>query len=401
MNKKTWKVLGAGGLALFMGIGTLCGVLIAPMNSAQVSTTGATSASNSANLAGAAQSPSRAPMPQENLVAGGEALELNPQIDETIFTTESGFEIKSHSVAGQTVANSKVQYFTLRSYNGTPLNWIILATSTTMAENSTPAGKAINADTSKQMLSMMTTSSLSANQMLCISQYAFNQATMTANGTARTKISKTGTQIVDEGFSAATGTTYIDQRSDYYATQPSLTISASNLATNCLNLGTTFGINGLYGSKIVKNTSFNSNYIFNMTTSQYATYVPSSCKIPYLVSATSTKTNLFTPDSATMTDSVSKTDVVINSTGGYDDYRSWSGSGTTTSKVSYVNSSGNAATINTHSCSVAVTNGSYVRTSKYGQYSVYLAGINFTYTLTTNNLTAAYRPAMVVDLSKF
>ncbi|MBR2053112.1 MAG: hypothetical protein IJ959_03040, partial [Clostridia bacterium] len=49
VNKKKWlRIFGAGGLAFFMGVGTLCGVLIAPM--------GATSASNAGNLASAAQS---------------------------------------------------------------------------------------------------------------------------------------------------------------------------------------------------------------------------------------------------------------------------------------------------------------------------------------------------------
>ncbi|MBR3790707.1 MAG: hypothetical protein IKK20_02765, partial [Clostridia bacterium] len=47
-RRKMLKILGASGLALFMGVGTLCGVLIAPM--------GATSASNAGNLASAAQS---------------------------------------------------------------------------------------------------------------------------------------------------------------------------------------------------------------------------------------------------------------------------------------------------------------------------------------------------------
>ncbi|MBO5310014.1 MAG: hypothetical protein J6A98_02280, partial [Clostridia bacterium] len=52
-RRKMLKVLGAGGLAFFMGVGTLCGVLIAPM--------GATSASNAGNLASAAQSADSAP----------------------------------------------------------------------------------------------------------------------------------------------------------------------------------------------------------------------------------------------------------------------------------------------------------------------------------------------------
>ena len=85
MNKKIWKVLGAGGLALFMGVGTLCGVLIAPM--------GATASSNSANLAGAAQLGDNALTPQEKLLAGT-GLGLDPENDPVVFTTSSGLEIK-------------------------------------------------------------------------------------------------------------------------------------------------------------------------------------------------------------------------------------------------------------------------------------------------------------------
>ncbi|MBO5309767.1 MAG: hypothetical protein J6A98_01005, partial [Clostridia bacterium] len=117
-SKKITKIIGAGGLAFFMGVGTLCGVLIAPM--------GATSASNSGDPAALAQSPDR-------------ALKLNPQTDETIFTTETGIEIKSHNLSASG-AESSIQYFTLGAYNGTPVNWLIVGTSNQMAENATDAG---------------------------------------------------------------------------------------------------------------------------------------------------------------------------------------------------------------------------------------------------------------------
>ncbi|MBR2221159.1 MAG: hypothetical protein IJ975_03390, partial [Clostridia bacterium] len=61
-KSRVFKVIAASGLALFMGVGTLCGVLIAPM--------GATSASNAGNLASAAQSADSALTPQEQLLAG-------------------------------------------------------------------------------------------------------------------------------------------------------------------------------------------------------------------------------------------------------------------------------------------------------------------------------------------
>ena len=69
-KKKHLKIFAAGGLALFMGLGTLCGVLISPMNSLHA---GATSASNAGDLAASAQSPDRAEsegliIPQEEKV---------------------------------------------------------------------------------------------------------------------------------------------------------------------------------------------------------------------------------------------------------------------------------------------------------------------------------------------
>ena len=91
-KKKLVKILAAGGLAIFMGVGTLCGVLLVPMNSA-LANTGATASSNSTNLAGAAQLGDDALSPQDKLVAG-EGI-INPQeTDPVVFTTVFGLDIK-------------------------------------------------------------------------------------------------------------------------------------------------------------------------------------------------------------------------------------------------------------------------------------------------------------------
>lgn len=114
MNKKTWKVLGAGGLALFMGIGTLCGVLLAPMNSAQASVS----------------SKETALTPQEQLLAG--TLDLDPENDPVVFTTDYGLEIKWHmselpkdpskiSTIQPTSSSGVYAYFSCGGYN-----WIII-----------------------------------------------------------------------------------------------------------------------------------------------------------------------------------------------------------------------------------------------------------------------------------
>ncbi|MBR2433335.1 MAG: hypothetical protein IKB21_01860, partial [Clostridia bacterium] len=163
-SKKITKIIGAGGLAIIMCAGVLCGTLIGPMNSTSATTSGATSASNSGDPAALAQSPDR-------------ALKLNPQTDETIFTTETGIEIKSHNLSASG-SESSIQYFTLGAYNGTPVNWLIVGTSNQMAENSTDAGALINAAAGNgKLVTGATSSDLQPNQILCISEYAFNQAT--------------------------------------------------------------------------------------------------------------------------------------------------------------------------------------------------------------------------------
>ena len=111
VNKKKWlRIFGAGGLAFFMGVGTLCGVLIAPM--------GATSASNAGNLASAAQSADSA----QGLITPHED-------DPVVFTTDYGLEIKyanaftNTNLAGYT-------YFTMGKYTYNNLtydvNWVII-----------------------------------------------------------------------------------------------------------------------------------------------------------------------------------------------------------------------------------------------------------------------------------
>ncbi|MBR2221350.1 MAG: hypothetical protein IJ975_04360, partial [Clostridia bacterium] len=85
-NKRLLKIFAAGGLAFFMGVGTLCGVVLAPM--------GATSASNAGDLAALAQSAARALSPQEQLLAG--TLEFDSENDPVIYTTDYGLDIRWH-----------------------------------------------------------------------------------------------------------------------------------------------------------------------------------------------------------------------------------------------------------------------------------------------------------------
>ena len=112
-SRKLLKVIAASGLAFFMGIGTLCGVVIAPMNSAQASVGG-----------------EDAPLtPQEQLLAG--TLELDPETDPVVYTTDWGLNIKFHNNFGSLDIMSSgglsgYLYFTMGSYNNSAINWIII-----------------------------------------------------------------------------------------------------------------------------------------------------------------------------------------------------------------------------------------------------------------------------------
>lgn len=128
MNKRLIKILGAGGLALFMGVGTLCGVLLAPMNSAQASVGGGDAASSS-NV--------------------GQGLITPHEDDPVIYTTESGLEIKFANA--NIVTNYPLKEGNLSGYpyfttsNGAYV-WAIIGTGDVelgLNYDTTPAGIAI------------------------------------------------------------------------------------------------------------------------------------------------------------------------------------------------------------------------------------------------------------------
>ncbi|MBO5309908.1 MAG: hypothetical protein J6A98_01735 [Clostridia bacterium] len=384
-NKRLLKIFAAGGLAFFMGVGTLCGVLIAPMNSAHATTSGATSASNAANPAGVAQSPDRAL----------EAVRLDPATDPVVYTTESGFEIKSHTVAGNTLANSKVQYFTLGSYNGTPLNWIILATSPTLVETSTDAGIAINDANANGMVSMMTDSKLLENQALVISEKVFGtysfEVISSSQKTATTPSWSgylTGKSIVQ---SAAK--TLLDEVSDYYS---SYTGDYSDFVTTTNNFfsNNTFGLDSYLNKQIVHNTNFNNNYGFLLTSSQISNYLAPSVAVAKNFDGTNCAYWCPTNIVASCTYSVTGTGGRLNAAA--------TGSGTLTITGEYVNTNGNVTSL--ASITGTLSLGSRVCYYSDGTSSndCYLYKPVSTYTSSgTTSVTGCYRPAMVVDLSKF
>lgn len=439
------KIFGATGLAVFMGVGTLLGVLIVPMNSANAgalngaantqSGLGSEGLNGGAGLSsggaggcgygdngacggeyGGARS--------ENGISGGEAVVLDPESDKTIFTTESGFEIKSHNVAGQTLANSKVQYFTLGSYNGTPLNWIILATSPTLAENTTDAGVAINAANANGLVSMMADSKLSANQALVISEKALNESykfSVSASGTRTQTLpaSSNDGSGWNQGSSAIANAEYyakllIDAASDYYSTAPSLNFGST---LNSL-LSSSLGLSSYLGNQIVKNSNFNSTYYgFAMTSSQITTYLPTSLRtaynfsgtaVPYWLGAASLNYSI-----TQSTEEVGYDRVYSGISGGtmvkkgkYYYYLSGYGNCTITSANCYITSSGALSSTTLATIKGTLGHNTDQTAAKYCKvsglsYTDYVYLPTCSYATTYSFQTAYYRPAMVVDLSKF
>ena len=359
---------------------------------------GATASSNSANLAGAAQLGASAP---------SQAIQLAPQTDETIFTTESGFEIKSHNVAGQTLANSKVQYFTLGSYNGTPINWIILAASPTMVENTTPAGKAINADSSKQTLSMMTDSKLSANQMLVISEKVFENAGYSFSVTAKATTSLNIMSYNSSYYSSdciATGNLLakllLDEHTDYHTSgsdNPSLQSSVNTFAP-----GPNLGLETFLGNKIVQNSGFSSNYVFSLTSSQFQSYLSTSLWLAKNIIGEN-KAYLL----ADITGTTSYTTSSTRDSGGsyWDYYGRPKGSGTATVQIKSIDVTGALTGVTAATISGTVTNDTGItdRIGIGGNGNYYCNAGKGTYSLKEYSTlsTKFFRPAMVVDLSKF
>ena len=407
-KRKLLKIIGASSLAFFMGIGTLCGVLIAPMNSTHASTSGGNMPTNSADLY------NKGIITKDDLnqeTPSGEAVVLDPESDETIFTTESGFEIKSHNVAGQTLANSKVQYFTLGSYNGTSLNWIILATSTTLAENTTDAGIAINAANANGLVSMMADSKLSANQALVISEKVIPISSYTFNVTPK---SGTTTGSLPPASSNASGWQYegnltadsnteyyykllIDSITDYYTSYT--TYSSHSNTINGWFTGSSLALSSYCGNKIVKNSNFNGScYGFALTNNQLTTYLPTSLCAAKDTAGTSR--NYWCGDNITYSIDTSNYEYSYD----YNDhvYKCFgTGSGVCSWTGRYVNTSGALSEIIRTTGTLSHTsNYTHVASTSRNSYNIYIPRATFTSSGTTS-LTAYYRPAMVVDLSKF
>lgn len=200
-KKKLLKILGASGLAIMMGIGTLCGVLINPMNSAQATISSPENATT--NLT--AEEQAKAEL-DANILAGSD-LGLDPENDPVIAITNWGLEIKySAATLSSPQPLAGYAYVTMASNN-----WVIIgqsssglgssfqiptyvkgwATSSYVEKNSA-AGNAIWADTNLGAYGIVNngisgtvnfsvpnatkTAELKAGQVLCLSQESITHA---------------------------------------------------------------------------------------------------------------------------------------------------------------------------------------------------------------------------------
>lgn len=121
-KSKVLKIFGAGGLALIMGIGTLCGVLLLPIIAAQAN----------ANISIGEETLA----PQEKLLFG-QGLGLDPENDPILYTTESGLNIKFGAATLEDGGLKGYTYFTMGSYNGVPINWVIIGRHSSTASGTT------------------------------------------------------------------------------------------------------------------------------------------------------------------------------------------------------------------------------------------------------------------------
>ena len=270
MNKSRVLTLG---LACFFTAVTACSTLAA--------TSGGGALYSHLNDVSHASSPYSQEGPQEvqnnaNNAQNG-ALNLDPKTDETIYTTESGIEIKSHNVTGQTVGNSQVQYFSLGSYNGTPVNWIILASGSKLVESITPAGIAINADTSQAKCSFLVEDKLLFRELLVISEKVFEISSyqLEVNILAETRSNAPGSYFYGNGHEVAPslGVALLDTKDDFVTDTKN---TALIRAVNEFITGDSLGLSFLLDTQIIVNSNFGDTYGLVLNYEQINQYLPLS-----------------------------------------------------------------------------------------------------------------------------
>ena len=133
-KSKVLKIFGAGGLALIMGIGALCGVLFAPVGNSGSAATSINSQNTELGL-----SESGVATAQSHNADKSEGLIMPQENDPVIFTTDSGIDIK-FALASVTINSSLSSgnlsgfpYFTTTGTGGT-YTWVIIGVTSKINE---------------------------------------------------------------------------------------------------------------------------------------------------------------------------------------------------------------------------------------------------------------------------
>ena len=108
-GKKITKLVCGVGLAVLMGAMAFLGAACTPSSAATSGTQGAQSAAGAADGGSTTSS-----------------FNLNPETDPTLFTTQSGLEIKFGGATVESGSLAGYTYFTMGTYGGNPVNWVII-----------------------------------------------------------------------------------------------------------------------------------------------------------------------------------------------------------------------------------------------------------------------------------
>lgn len=132
-KKKFLKVLGAGTLAIMMGIGTLFGVVLAPMNSAQANASANATTESAQKVVENPDGTIQVGMSQEETTAAlmNGTWECEPEIDPVVYTTDYGLDIKWHltgyTVKPETIGKLSSGFFSGYAYiSAGGYNWAII-----------------------------------------------------------------------------------------------------------------------------------------------------------------------------------------------------------------------------------------------------------------------------------
>ena len=231
-KKKHLKIFAASSLALFMGIGILCGGMIFPIKNANLNVLNTENAIVTNKTLAEEIKSYKADIASGKIKYAPSPFGLDPANDPVIYTTSNGIEIKSSNA----ITNPNLEnylYLTLGTYNNYAINWLIVGMPRHVGDTNTPAGAAIYAEIAKnyyhtQAISGTTgvcyDSSLSDNNYRIISE-------CTLGTTAAVTVSNSGTTLIyraDEGGNVYASYTPMNTTLTNYKTSLGLPTAVGN-----------------------------------------------------------------------------------------------------------------------------------------------------------------------------